>query len=83
MRLGFAPIRGSNPRASATDQALCSVGRMAVVNSVIILASWANDRRLRFCDLDGLLGHVSEEIDGRPKSEHTVPAATGHLAQHS
>jgi hypothetical protein len=42
MRFGFAPIRGSNPRASASDQALCRDGRAPAFLSVINLAScWA------------------------------------------
>jgi len=35
MRFGFAPIRGSNPRASANDQPLCCDGRAPAVVSVI------------------------------------------------
>jgi hypothetical protein len=39
MRFGFAPIRGSNPRASATEQALCRIGKVPGLMSVIIPAS--------------------------------------------
>ena len=40
MRFGFAPIRGSNPRASAAaDQALCQIGGVPALLSVIIFAS--------------------------------------------
>src|SRR5260370_55205 len=38
MRFGFAPIRGSNPRASAPAQALCRPGKVPVFVSVIITA---------------------------------------------
>ncbi len=43
MRFGFAPIRGSNPRASAADQPLRRAGEVPAVVSVIINTScWAN-----------------------------------------
>ena len=38
MRFGFAPMRGSNPRASALDQALCRTGKVPAFVSVIITA---------------------------------------------
>jgi hypothetical protein len=38
MRFGFAPIRGSNPRASAPDQPLRQTGAVAGFMSVIIMA---------------------------------------------
>src|SRR5258708_10469014 len=38
MRFGFAPIRGSNPRASALDQALCRPGKVPAPMSGIITA---------------------------------------------
>jgi hypothetical protein len=42
MRFGFAPIRGSNPRASAHDLALCCDRRAPAFLSMINLAScWA------------------------------------------
>src|SRR5215469_945382 len=39
MRFGFAPIRGSNPRASAREQALCRIGAVPPIISLIINAS--------------------------------------------
>ena len=39
MRFGFAPIRGSNPRASANDQPLPISGVVAASFSVIIFIS--------------------------------------------
>ena len=39
MRFGFAPIRGSNPRASAPGQGLCAHGAEPLIQSVIIAAS--------------------------------------------
>ena len=38
MRFGFTPIRGSNPRASATEQALCRTGKVPAAVSLIISA---------------------------------------------
>jgi hypothetical protein len=38
MRFGFAPIRGSNPRASAREQALRRSGEVPVLISMIINA---------------------------------------------
>ena len=40
MRLGLAALRGSNPRSSAGDQALCRVGEVPGSASVIISSEY-------------------------------------------
>src|SRR5260370_29240528 len=76
MRFGFAPIRGSNPRASAREQALCRPGKVPVFVSVIITAAiWHS--------LGTLSGRSASEdaIDGRPANAgepvHPVLAEAG------
>src|SRR5262245_32486242 len=47
MRFGFAPIRGSNPRASAPDQLLRTSGAVATCFSdMILLLRWHDAVRM-------------------------------------
>ena len=46
MRLGFAPFRGSNPRASAPDQGVCAKVQAPWLTSVIIFAFCLRSTRI-------------------------------------
>jgi hypothetical protein len=48
MRFGFTPIRGSNPRASAVEQALCRAAKVNIQANAQ-LKTWGILRRVRRC----------------------------------
>jgi hypothetical protein len=90
MRFGFAPIRGSNPRASAREQALCRPGKVPVPMSVIITAPvWhslgtLSDRSASEDAIDRRPANASEPVHpvlaeaGRDGSTHARVPVTGH-----
>ena len=94
MRFGFAPIRGSNPRASAREQAPCRSGKVPVPMQVIIKApGWhslgtLSDRSASEDAIDHRAANAGEPLHpvlaeaGRDGSTHTpVPITARHRAE--
>src|SRR3974377_719642 len=79
MRLGFTPLRGSNPRSSALDQALCPTGEVPAFVSVIIRPPVWHGLRTRGEDrgyparpsLGQLPGHLG--VDVHRERDRAVP----------